>query len=53
MKNEKKVPYNLRLPRPLKTKLEKQARDEKRSLNQHIIFVLERFGMQGVPNEAR
>lgn len=41
MKNEKKVPYNLRLPDKLKTRLEKLAREERRSLNQYIIHKLE------------
>jgi hypothetical protein len=43
MKDKKVIPYNLRLPERLKNKLEKRAREEKRSLNQQIIFVLERF----------
>jgi len=42
MKNEQTVPYNLRLPKKLKTRLEKQAKDEKRSLNQQLIVMLER-----------
>jgi predicted HicB family RNase H-like nuclease len=41
MKNEKTVPYNLRLPNKLKSKLEKQAKEESRSLNKHIVHVLE------------
>ena len=42
MKNETKlIPYNLRLPAKLKTRLEKQARDERRSLNSWIVLRLE------------
>lgn len=41
MKNEKKVPYNLRMPEKLKARLERQAKVEKRSLNQQMIVMLE------------
>lgn len=41
MKNEKLVPYNLRLPEKLKARLERQAKEEKRSLNQQLIVLLE------------
>lgn len=41
MKTEKTVPYNLRLPAKLKTKLEKRAKEEKRSLNSQIVHLLE------------
>jgi len=44
MKQEKSVPYNLRLPAKLKSKLEKEAREKKRSLNQQIVFLLETAG---------
>lgn len=47
MKNEKTVPYNLRLPEKLKTKLEKQAKEERRSLNKHLVHLLE--SMQNDP----
>lgn len=41
MKQEEKVPYNLRMPKKLKARLEKRAREEKRSLNQYIVLTLE------------
>jgi predicted HicB family RNase H-like nuclease len=42
MKKQKSVPYNVRFPDPkLKAKLEKQAKEENRSLNQHIIYWLD------------
>jgi len=41
MDQEKKVPYNLRMPEKLKARLEKEARKERRSLNQYIVLVLE------------
>lgn len=41
MKQEKTVPYNLRLPDKLKSKLEKQAREERRSLNNYLVHLLE------------
>lgn len=40
MRGEKLIPYNLRLPGKLKTKLEKQARESNRSLNQQIVYLL-------------
>lgn len=43
MKQEKKIPYNLRLPERLKTKAEKQAKQEKRSLNNYIILAIEDY----------
>jgi hypothetical protein len=46
MKQEKTVPYNLRIPARLKTQLEKQAKSERRSLNQHIIVTLETVQQQ-------
>jgi len=46
MKAEKTVPYNLRLPNRLKTKLEKKAKEEKRSLNKQIIHILEQCSNQ-------
>ena len=48
MRNEKTVPYNLRLPDPLKKRLEKLAKEQKRSLNKHLIYILERAA-----NESR
>lgn len=35
------IPYNLRLPKPLKAKLEKEARENRRSLNQYLVILLE------------
>lgn len=35
------VPYNLRMPKDLKRRLERKAKDEKRSLNKQIIHLLE------------
>jgi predicted HicB family RNase H-like nuclease len=42
MKQENIVPYNLRLPDTLKSRLTKRAKEDKRSLNQHIVMTLER-----------
>lgn len=41
MKNEKPAVYNLRLPEKLKTRLERLAKEQKRSLNQQLIVMLE------------
>lgn len=41
MKEEKPAVYNLRLPEKLKTRLERLAREEKRSLNQQLVLMLE------------
>lgn len=43
MKEEKTIQYNLRLPERLKTKAEKDAKMEKRSLNKHIIHILDTY----------
>lgn len=51
MKQEKKVPYNLRLPKRLKTEAEKQAKQEKRSLNNYIILALEDYIAENFPQE--
>lgn len=51
MKNEKIVPYNLRLPEKLKTRLERQAKEQKRSLNQQLIVMLE-IALQGKEKTA-
>jgi len=40
-KQDEIIAYNLRIPKKLKTKAEKQAKAEKRSLNQHIVHILE------------
>jgi hypothetical protein len=42
MEKEKTAQYNLRLPEQLKAEIEEKATEEKRSLNQQIVFLLER-----------
>jgi hypothetical protein len=49
MKQEKPVPYNLRMPAKLKAKLEKQAKAEKRSLNQYLVLTLENIAAGNYP----
>lgn len=43
MKQENIVAYNLRLPEKLKIAITKKAKKEKRSLNQHIVLLLEKY----------
>ncbi len=42
--NEQIVPYNLRIPKTLKKRLEQKAKQERRSLNQYLIVELEKIG---------
>lgn len=41
MAKEKEEQFHLRLPKPLKAKLKKQAREQRRSLNQYLVVKLE------------
>ncbi len=41
MRKESLVGFNLRLPINLKKKLTKQAAEQKRSLNKHVVHILE------------
>lgn len=41
------VAMTIRFPKRLKANLEKQAREERRSLNQHIVVVLEKAMEEG------
>jgi len=41
MAKEKVAHFNLRIPAKLKKQMEKDASNEKRSLNQHIVYAIE------------
>ncbi len=45
MKENNETPFNLRFPKKqLKKKLTQEAKEQGRSLNKHIIFILEKHG---------
>lgn len=44
IEKEETVHFNLRLPAKLKERLEQEAREQRRSLNQYIVWILEGSG---------
>lgn len=42
MKKPKTIPSTVHFPPPLKQKLKKEAKEQKRSFHQHVIFVLQK-----------
>jgi HicB family len=49
-KQEKEEQFHLRLPKTLKAKLKRQAREQRRSLNQYLVVRLEEVA-EGQPKE--
>jgi hypothetical protein len=52
MKKPKTIPSTIHFPNPLKQKLKKEAKEEKRSFHQHVIRVLENHVEQVAQSQA-